>query len=214
MLMTALHNCWSGLQTTMPCAASALGLEHEQQHLELAATDIKHAFYTNPLHPPYQPEASARFNEDRIAPELQWFAFEPGTESQPGVAEVGVSPAPTSLKGFAFDNETPRHKVYIAPFRLASRVVTCAEYLSFMDAGGYAHPEFWLSEGWDSMRAHGWDAPEYWRRDPATHSGWSIFTMNGFVPLDELSETPVCHVSFFEADAFARWSGSSPAYRI
>ncbi len=185
----------------------SLGLEHEQQHLELAATDIKHAFYTNPLHPAYQPPRPDRIHEEQIAPELRWFAFEPASAAGAGVVEVGVSPDPQSLDSFAFDNETPRHKVYIAPFRLASRLVTCAEYLSFMDAGGYAHPEFWLSEGWDSMRAGGWEAPEYWRRDSATHAGWSIFTLNGFVPLDKLSETPVCHLSFFEADAFARWSG-------
>jgi ergothioneine biosynthesis protein EgtB len=84
----------------------------------------------------------------------------------------------------------------------------CAEYLAFIEDNGYARPELWLSEGWDTLQAEGWQAPLYWVRDPATPSGWSIFTLNGFRPLGEISETPVCHLSFFEADAFARWSGN------
>jgi ergothioneine biosynthesis protein EgtB len=183
-----------------------LGLEHEQQHLELAATDIKHAFFTNPLHPAYKlPNQNERL--DRIAPPIEWLSFSPGYPARPGVVEVGVTPNPSAVDSFAFDNETPRHPVYIAPFRLASRPVTCAEYLAFLDEDGYSRPELWLSEGWETMRAEGWQAPLYWRRDPSTRSGWSVFTMNGWKSLDELSETPVCHLSFFEADAFARWSG-------
>ena len=185
----------------------ALGLEHEQQHLELAATDIKHAFFTNPLHPAYRTAPENETAADRMAPPLQWLAFSPGFPGRPGVVEVGITPEATALDSFAFDNETPRHPVYIAPFRLASRAVTCAEYLAFIDEDGYGRPELWLSEGWDTMRAAGWQAPLYWQRDSSTHSGWSIFTMDGFRSLDELSETPVCHLSFFEADAFARWSG-------
>jgi ergothioneine biosynthesis protein EgtB len=184
-----------------------LGLEHEQQHLELAATDIKHAFFTNPLHPAY---ASPKLDPDAqhvISPPLEWVGFTPGSAANPGVVEVGVSPDPASLEAFAFDNETPSHPVYLVPFRLASRPVTCAEYLTFIEENGYARPELWLSEGWDTMRAEGWQAPLYWRRDPETPSGWSVFTMQGFRPLGELSETPVCHLSFFEADAFARWAG-------
>ena len=183
----------------------SLGLEHEQQHLELAATDIKHAFFTNPLHPAYKEPSEEQF--DAIAPPLEWLSFSPGYPGRPGVVEVGVTPAAGALDGFAFDNETPRHAVYIAPFRLASRPVTCAEYLAFLDEDGYQRPELWLSEGWDAMRDAGWKAPLYWREDPATKSGWSVFTLHGWQPLDELSETPVCHLSFFEADAFARWSG-------
>ncbi len=188
----------------------ALGLEHEQQHLELAATDIKHAFFTNPLHPSYS--SSAEINRaDVVAPPLEWISFTPGTPGQPGVVEVGSSPSAGSsapgLEAFAFDNETPRHPVYIAPFRLASRPVTCAEYLAFIEAGGYSHPELWLSEGWDTIQSLGWQAPLYWRRDPSTPSGWDIFTLHGWHSLGDLSETPVCHLSFFEADAFARWSG-------
>jgi ergothioneine biosynthesis protein EgtB len=185
----------------------SLGLEHEYQHLELAATDIKHAFFTNPLHPAYLESSTDEAAEPTIAPPVEWLSFTPGTAAHPGVVEVGVTPAPSSVDGFAFDNETPRHAVYLAPFRLASRAVTCAEYLAFIEENGYERPELWLSEGWDTMREQGWQAPLYWRRDPATRSGWSVFTMHGWQSLDELSETPVCHLSFFEADAFARWSG-------
>jgi ergothioneine biosynthesis protein EgtB len=186
----------------------ALGLEHEQQHLELIATDIKHALFTNPLHPAYtRPHTFSRSESEAIAPPLDWVSFAPGYPGRPGVVEVGITPDATALDTFAFDNETPRHPVYIAPFRLASRLVTSAEYLAFMEEDGYARPELWLSEGWDTMRAAGWQAPLYWRSDADTRSGWSVYTLHGFQPLDQLSETPVCHLSFFEADAFARWSG-------
>jgi len=179
-----------------------LGLEHEQQHLELAATDIKHAFFTNPLHPVYA-AAKASHNEN-ISPPLEWVSFAPPS---PGLVDIGITPDANQLDAFAFDNETPRHPVYLGPFQMASRPVTCAEYLAFMESDGYTRPELWLSEGWDTMRAEAWQAPLYWVRDTAAKSGWSIFTLYGFVPLEEISETPVCHVSFFEADAYARWAG-------
>ena len=185
----------------------ALGLEHEQQHLELAATDIKHAFFTNPLQPAYAPTFGRGSGEEAIAPPLDWVQYAPGFPGRPGIVEVGLTPDPASLEAFAFDNETPRHPVYLAPFRLASRLTTCAEYLAFMDEEGYTRPELWLSEGWDTVTREGWQAPLYWRRDPQTRSGWSVFTLHGWQTLDGLSETPVCHLSFFEADAFARWSG-------
>jgi ergothioneine biosynthesis protein EgtB len=185
-----------------------LGLEHEQQHLELAATDIKHAFFTNPLHPAYRPTSPSARPTDNIAPPLNWLSFTPGTSARPGIVGIGTTPDPNDIYAFAFDNETPRHPIYLAPFQLASRPVMCAEYLAFIEDDGYARPELWLSEGWDTLQAEGWQAPLYWIRDSATPSGWSIFTLNGFRPLGEISETPVCHVSFFEADAFARWSGN------
>jgi ergothioneine biosynthesis protein EgtB len=189
-----------------------LGLHHEQQHLELAATDIKHAFFTNPLHPIYSPlpavSRQAANQADTIAPPLTWLNFIPGTPLRPGIVGMGTTPNPNDLDAFAFDNETPRHPIYLAPFQLASRAVTCAEYLAFIEDDGYARPELWLSEGWDTLQAEGWQAPLYWTRDTAAPSGWSIFTLNGFRPLGELSETPVCHLSFFEADAYARWSGN------
>jgi ergothioneine biosynthesis protein EgtB len=185
----------------------ALGLEHEQQHLELAATDIKHAFFTNPLQPAYT-SSSDEAVHDQIAPPLDWISFAPIV---PGLVDIGISPDPNATDSFAFDNETPRHPVYIAPFHLASRLVTCAEYLAFIEEDGYARPELWLSEGWDTLEREGWQAPLYWRRDPSSQGSsqpaWSIFTLHGWKSLSELSETPVCHISLFEADAFARWSG-------
>ena len=184
-----------------------LGLEHEQQHLELAATDIKHAFFTNPLHPTYLPASASSLPSDNIAPPLNWLSFTPGTSTRPGIVGIGTTPDPNDIYAFAFDNETPRHPIYLPPFHLASRLVTCAEFLASIEDDGYSRPELWLSEGWDTLHAEGWQAPLYWLRDSHNPSGWSIFTLNGFRPLGELSETPVCHVSFFEADAFARWSG-------
>lgn len=179
----------------------ALGIEHEQQHQELIATDIKHALFTNPLHPAYVERVEQSSSATTIAPPLEWVSY------APGLTEIGTTPDPAAVDAFAFDNETPRHPVYIAPFRLATRLVTCAEYLAFMEQNGYSRPELWLSEGWTAMRAEGWQAPLYWQRDSATRSGWRIYTLNGFIPLEDLSETPVCHLSFFEADAYARWAG-------
>ena len=177
-----------------------LGLEHEQQHLELIATDIKHALYTNPLRPPYFEDAWEP--ESTIAPPVEWIAF------APGLVEIGVTPEAGDPQSFAFDNETPRHPVYLQPYALASRLVTCAEYLAFLEENGYSRPELWLSEGWTTIREHGWEAPLYWRRDDRTRSGWSVYTLHGTRSLDDLSETPVCQLSFFEADAFARWAGA------
>lgn len=177
-----------------------IGLNHEQQHQELIATDIKHALFTNPLHPAYL-EAANREKDEVIAPPLEWISF------APGLTEVGTTPDASSPEAFAFDNETPRHPVFIAPFQLATRLVTCAEYLAFLEEDSYNRPELWLSEGWTALHEQGWQAPLYWQRDTATKSGWSIYTLHGFLPLDDLSETPVCHLSFFEADAYARWAG-------
>jgi ergothioneine biosynthesis protein EgtB len=177
-----------------------LGLHHEQQHLELIATDIKHAFFTNPLHPAYL-EFAPPSPGQLPAPPLEWIGF-PG-----GLTTIGVDLDPADPAAFVFDNETPRHQFFLAPYRLASRLVTCAEYLAFIEADGYRRPELWLSEGWTTVRNEGWQAPLYWQRDTHTRSGWCIFTLNGFRPLEDLSETPVCHLSLFEADAFARWAG-------
>ena len=170
----------------------ALGLEHEQQQLELAATDIKHALFTNPLHPAYQQPGAL----SQSAPSI-----EVGFQSFPGgLIEIGISPDPTDPLAFAFDNETPQHKVYLQPFQLANRLVTVRDYLAFIKDHGYTRPELWLSEGWTTCRNEGWQAPLYWSKD-------QIFTLHGFFPMDDLLDTPVCHLSFFEADAFARWSG-------
>jgi len=174
-----------------------LGLNHEQQHQELLITDIKHAFWSNPLHPAYVQGVDAIRSAAKEAAPVRWVEF------AGGVTETGHSGS-----GFCFDNETPRHKVYLEPFRLASRPVSCAEYLAFMEDGGYARPELWLSEGWNTVRAEGWQAPLYWRRG---EMGWEVFTLRGLVRLEDLRATPVCHVSYFEADAFAHWAGKSLA---
>ncbi|MGC2301114.1 MAG: ergothioneine biosynthesis protein EgtB [Acidobacteriaceae bacterium] len=168
-----------------------LGLNHEQQHQELLLTDLKNAFWSNPLHPVY---AQSPLATSREASPLQWVDF------AGGVAEIGYAG-----KEFCFDNETPRHKVYLEPFRLASRPVSCAEYLRFMEDGGYSRPELWLSEGWSTVQAERWQAPLYWRRNEGEL--WEVFTMHGLAALDDLQATPVCHISYFEADAYARWAG-------
>jgi ergothioneine biosynthesis protein EgtB len=168
-----------------------LGLNHEQQHSELLATDIKHAFWTNPLHPSY---GASALLASPAAPAMEWVEY-PG-----GLVEIGHGG-----RSFAFDNELPRHKQYLEPFQLASRPVTCAEFLDFMNCGGYERPELWLSEGWDTIQAQGWRAPLYWHRDSSGE--WSVFTLRGPMALSDLASTPVCHVSYFEADAFANWAG-------
>jgi ergothioneine biosynthesis protein EgtB len=174
-----------------------LGLEHEQQHLELAAYDIKHALFTNPLHPAYK--------QTLDAPSQTVPSFEVGFKDfKGGLIDVGITPDSSDPLAFAFDNETPRHQVFLQPFQLANRLVTVREYLAFIDDNGYTRPELWLSEGWTTCRAENWQAPLYWVRN---QGDWKIFTLSGFKSLDELAETPVCHLSFFEAEAFARWSG-------
>jgi ergothioneine biosynthesis protein EgtB len=165
-----------------------LGVNHEQQHQELILMDIKHVFSMNPLLPAYQaprPHAAAR------ARSPAWVEFAGGLD------EIGHAGP-----GFAFDNEGPRHKVWLEPFRLASQPVSCGDYLNFMGDGGYRRPEFWLSDGWACVQQQGWEAPLYWRCDAGE---WRIFTLSGERPVAPAE--PVCHVSFYEADAFARWAG-------
>jgi ergothioneine biosynthesis protein EgtB len=172
-------------------AVVELGLQHEQQHQELILTDLKHMLCTNPLRPAYREDLPAVAPAARVAP-LRWHAHD---EAIVEIGHAGV--------GFAFDNETPRHRVLVPGFALASRPVTCAEYLEFMRDGGYARPDLWLSEGWDAARATGWRAPLYWEeRDGA----WFAATLGGERPVK--GSEPVCHVSFYEADAFARWASA------
>ncbi len=165
-----------------------LGLHHEQQHQELILMDIKHVFSLNPLSPAFQaPQPHAR----TPAAALAWVEFAGGLD------EIG-HPGP----GFAFDNETPRHKVWLEPFRLASRPATCGEYLAFIEDGGYRRAEFWLSDGWATVCREEWAAPLYWRGEDGE---WSVFTLSGRRRLNPAE--PICHVSFYEADAFAKWAG-------
>jgi ergothioneine biosynthesis protein EgtB len=179
----------------------ALGLAHEEQHQELLLTDVLHLFAQNPLKPAYRPEPSARTAVSEGSGEAKSGALTAYVEFPGGLVEIGAAAAPSGPT-FAFDNEGPRHKVYLAPFRLADRLVTNAQWQAFIDDGGYARPELWLSDGWACVGAQGWSAPLYWDR---LDDGWRGFGLAGAHPLD--SEAPVTHVSFYEADAFARWSG-------
>ncbi len=167
-----------------------LGLQHEQQHQELILTDIKHALAGNPRSTAY----ATRWPMASVQPQpTRWFDY------AGGLVELGHDAA---LDGtFCFDNETPRHRAYTAPFRLASRPVSNGDYLAFIDDGGYTRPELWLSMGWDWVRAGQRKAPLYWSHDGER---WLSHTLQGRVEIDP--HTPVCHLSYFEADAFARWS--------
>jgi ergothioneine biosynthesis protein EgtB len=166
-----------------------LGVAHEEQHQELLLTDAKHAFFSQPLRPAYGRTPAPA---GRPAPAL---AFVP---REGGVREVGAPPG-----AFAFDNERPRHRALLAPHALGSRPVTCGEWLAFVEDGGYERPGHWLSEGWDAVRAGGWRAPLYWVEG---EGGWSVFTLGGVRPLDPAE--PAAHVSYYEADAYARWAGA------
>ncbi|MEZ4426427.1 MAG: ergothioneine biosynthesis protein EgtB [Nannocystaceae bacterium] len=162
-----------------------LGLHHEQQHQELILTDLKHLLAQNPTQPVYVARPP---DPPGAASSLEWHPH------AGGLLEIGHDG-----RGFAFDNERPRHRVFLEPFALAGRLVTCGEYRQFIADGGYARPELWLSDGWDAVRRHGWRAPLYWELERG-----SLFTLAGARPLDD--RAPVCHVSFYEADAYARWA--------
>jgi ergothioneine biosynthesis protein EgtB len=168
-----------------------LGINHEQQHQELIVTDVKNGLWANPLRPAYRsaPRHDGLIASAQIQP-LTWHKF------PEGVYSIGFEGT-----GFAFDNEGPRHNVYLQAFHLASRLVTAGEYLEFIRDGGYAKPTLWLSDGWDTVRNHSWQAPLYWEQRDGE---WWNYTMDGLEPL-RLNE-PVCHISFYEADAFARWA--------
>lgn len=166
-----------------------LGLQHEQQHQELLLTDIKHVFWMNPLRPPYH---SASRPQQAAPGAVNWLRV------PEGVHRIGNDEGAE----FAFDNERPAHRVFLESFALADRLVTNGEFRDFIEDGGYENPALWLSAGLATVQADGWTAPLYWER---AAEGWTEFTLYGQHPVDP--HAPVCHVSYYEADAFARWSG-------
>jgi ergothioneine biosynthesis protein EgtB len=185
----AMEQLLAGLLAPEVVDLVELGLNHEQQHQELLLMDIKHVLAANPMQPAYLPLTAD--GPSGVSPAHR--ISHPG-----GVVEVGNEGA-----GFSFDNELPRHEVLLAPFALDSRPVTCGQWLSFIDDGGYSRPDLWLSDGWAMVQADGWTSPMYWS---AANGAWMVFTLGGERPCKEAE--PVCHVSYYEADAFARWAGA------
>jgi ergothioneine biosynthesis protein EgtB len=198
-----------------------LGVNHEEQHQELLLTDILHAFFTNPLRPAYRRSAPKMGDPERALCLPSGLEFETWESTYAEAAQhcsassIGTIPpfrfhkfsgglceTGHSGPGFCFDNERSRHRVWLDPYRVATRLVTCAEFAAFMADGGYRRPELWLSPGWDAVQANAWRAPLYWSE---SSGAWSIFTLRGELPLASLENIPVSHVSYFEADAYARW---------
>jgi ergothioneine biosynthesis protein EgtB len=169
-----------------------LGCHHEQQHQELLLMDILHAFSCNPSRPAYATRAPQQVPSQRGAAPMRWINF-PG-----GDYEIGHQG-----QGFAFDNEGPLHTVKLLPFAIGSRAVTNGEWLAFISAGGYERPDLWLSDGWDAVQTHGWKSPLYWTA--VKDDTWQRFTLNGVASVEPAA--PVCHISYYEADAYARWIG-------
>jgi ergothioneine biosynthesis protein EgtB len=188
----AMHRFLTGCTTdTFQRVADVLevGLNHEQQHQELILTDIKHVLSVNPLRPVYR--ETTRETAPRVEAPIGWVEF------AEGVREIGHDG-----EGFAYDNEGPRHRAFLEPFALADRLVTNGEYLQFMQDGGYERPELWLSAGWAWIAENGFTEPFYWeRRDGGS---WMHFTLSGMKEVNRAE--PVCHLSYFEADAYARWA--------
>ena len=185
------------LSKLLTCAVSAeidtileIGIHHEQQHQELMLTDIKHVLSCNPLRPAYRVDLNEF--KDSKEQDLTWSRFDGGIKSIGHNAEQ-----------FHFDNELPRHEILVRDFEFSNRLITNREYLNFIDDGGYSNPALWLSEGWDAVRGENWQAPLYWEQ---IDGDWHEFTLGGMRPI--CLDSPVTHISFFEADAFARWHGS------
>ncbi|MBE0644963.1 MAG: ergothioneine biosynthesis protein EgtB [Bacteroidetes bacterium] len=188
-----------------------LGLNHEQQHQELLLTDIKHVLSVNPLHPAFR-EAPSRVGARRQAMDAQRISSVPalGEDASTSVPPLRWIPFGEGLReighegeGFAFDNEGPRHWTFVHAFTLANRLVTAGEYMEFIEDGGYRRAELWLSDGATTVEEEGWQAPLYWER---VDGRWHHFTLHGFREVDP--DEPVCHVSCYEADAYARWAGA------
>lgn len=173
---------------------TVLGLQHEQQHQELLLTDAKHLLSCHPQWPAYAPSGGGQ-QQESAAP-LHWLPLERG------LYEIGHAGT-----GFAFDNEMPRHPVFLQAAQIAERPVSNGEFMEFVRSGGYAEPRWWLAEGWDWCQAQQLAHPWYWR-EPARSSpaGWQEFSLYGAIPLD--AARPVAHLSYYEADAYARWAGA------
>jgi len=185
----AMHDLLARPLPTATRDLVALGVHHEQQHQELILTDVKHLLSLNPQRPVYRPGWPLAAVRPRP---LAWHRHDGG------IVAIGHAG-----DGFAFDNEGPRHRMLLEPFELASRPVTHGEFADFIADGGYRRPELWLSLGFDTLRTQRWEAPLYWlRREDA----WHTFTLHGMAEIDP--HAPVCHVSHFEADAYARWAGA------
>ena len=191
-LLTHQADAADGQAATRCADLIALGLQHEQQHQELIMTDVKHLLSMNPLKPAYGPAPMVARTPAPPGP-LKWLPFDAG------IVMIGHD-----SDGFGFDNESPRHRQFVECFLLASRLVTNGEYRAFIEDGGYVDSSYWLSEGWDWVGAHCLSQPLYWHHD--SEHGWQEFTLQGMQPID--SNAPVTHVSYFEAEAFARWAGA------
>ncbi len=189
LLMLDFLDCGDDATWTSALPLIELGINHEQQHQELILTDIKYGLSLNPFDPIY---LQRHFAPATNSPAIAWLCF-PG-----GDTTIGRSPA----GAFCYDNETPRHRVLLRPYQLADRLTTCGDYLAFMADDAYRRPEFWLSDGWAAIIANGWQAPLYWRREAGGE--WSIFTLHGRRPIDPAE--PLCHISFYEAAAYAAWA--------
>lgn len=179
-----------------------LGINHEQQHQELLLTDIKYNLFQNPIFPAYRDSSELVVHslpEDKSLPPVEWIAFD---EQLVSIGD-NHTVSPISQSSFVYDNETPKHKFYRHSFLVANRLTTNGEYLKFIEQGGYSDPQYWLSDGWDAVRNQKWQAPLYWYQQDGN---WYIYTLNGVQSLQ--LDQPVTHVSYYEADAFARWSGA------
>jgi ergothioneine biosynthesis protein EgtB len=181
-----------------------LGANHEEQHQELLLTDILNAFFTNPLRPRYRDQGNEGTRDQKSREQGTKGTRDQARPSDFKRFEGGLKEAGNDGREFCFDNEMPRHRVWLEPFAVADRLVTCGEYAEFMADGGYRKPDLWLSAGWDAVKANGWRAPLYWTEQDGA---LTVFTLRGELPLKELAAAPVSHVSYYEADAYARWAG-------
>lgn len=193
MVQLLNQEAFTSAECAMIIERTQLGLEHEKQHQELFYTDLKYSFSNNPLNPVYVDIAlSGNCQKEKLSEPIRW------TDFLGGLVNIGVD---VSADEFTFDNESPQHQVYLAPFTLANRLVTNAEYQIFVEEGGYQKPEFWLSDGWAAVQKNKWTQPLYWRN---TSEGAMEFTLHGLQARHP--DQPVCHVSGYEADAYANWA--------